>query len=62
MFKEDAVEKFERMQREIMSNDLDSIPYNTARIRNERRVRNCFLIYFMGIYGFNFVFYFKACL
>ncbi len=35
---EDAVEKFERLQREIMSNDFDSIPYNTARLRNERRV------------------------
>lgn len=34
---EDAVEKFERMQREIMSTDTDSVPYHAARIRNERK-------------------------
>ncbi len=36
--KEDAVEKFQRMQREAMSNDPDSVAYNAARIRNDKRV------------------------
>lgn len=31
------MEKFERMQREVMSADLDSIPYNTARLKNDRK-------------------------
>lgn len=34
---EDAVEKFERMQKNSMGNDPDSIPYNTARLRNDRK-------------------------
>lgn len=34
---EDAVEKFERMQKQSMSNDPDSIAYNTARQRNDRK-------------------------
>ena len=38
-FKEDAVEKFERMQREIMSNDFESVPFNAARMRNDRKVK-----------------------
>ena len=36
--KEDAVEKFERMQREMMSQDPESLPYHTARIRTEKKV------------------------
>lgn len=34
---EDAIEKFERMQREIMSNDIESIPYHAAKLRNDRK-------------------------
>jgi hypothetical protein len=41
---EDAVEKFERMQRISMGNDPESITYNTARLRNDRKV--CIFIIF----------------
>lgn len=34
---EDAIEKFERMQREIMSSDIDSVPYHAAKLRNDRK-------------------------
>lgn len=47
--KEDAYEKFEKMQREIMSDDMDSIPFNTARMRADKRVNNFF--YFIIIFN-----------
>lgn len=34
---EDAIEKFERMQREIMSSDIESVPYHAAKLRNDRK-------------------------
>jgi len=34
---EDAAEKFQRMQKEIMLTDIDSVPYRSARIRSDRR-------------------------
>jgi len=37
-FQEDAIEKFERMQREIMSSDIESVPYHAAKLRNDRKV------------------------
>jgi hypothetical protein len=36
-FQEDAADKFEQMQRDILSNDMDSVPYTAARLRNERK-------------------------
>ncbi len=36
--KEDAAERFEKMQHEILANDADSVPFNTARLKNDRKV------------------------
>ncbi len=47
---EDAVEKFERMQRISMGNDPDSITYNTARLRNDRKVCFNFILIRFCIY------------
>jgi len=43
LLKEDAIEKFERMQREIMSSDIESVPYHAAKLRNDRKVGVLFL-------------------
>jgi hypothetical protein len=53
---EDAVEKFERMQRISMGNDPESIIYNTARLRNDRKVNYLSQIF----YDYNSILNFKS--
>ncbi len=36
--KEDAAERFERMQKELQLTDIESVPYRAAKIRSDRRV------------------------
>jgi hypothetical protein len=35
---DDAAERFERMQKELLSSDLDSMPFRQAQLRTNRRV------------------------
>ena len=35
---DDAAERFERMQKEILLSDLDSMPFRQAQMRTNRRV------------------------
>ena len=36
--KEDAVERFERMQKNSLAVEHESVPYFTAQLKNDRRV------------------------
>lgn len=40
-FYDDAAERFERMQKELLLSNLDSMPFRQAQMRTNRRV-NCF--------------------
>lgn len=35
---DDAAERFERMQKELLLSDLDSMPFRQAQMRTNRRV------------------------
>jgi len=35
---DDAAERFDRMQRELLLSDLDSMPFRQAQMRTNRRV------------------------
>ena len=37
---DDAAERFEQMQKELLLSDLDSMPFRQAQMRTNRRVSN----------------------
>ena len=37
---DDAAERFDRMQKELLLSDLDSMPFRQAQMRTNRRVRS----------------------
>jgi len=39
---DDAAERFERMQKELLLSDLDSMPFRQAQMRTNRRVSSTY--------------------
>ncbi len=46
-FYDDAAERFERMQKELLLSDLDSMPFRQAQMRTNRRVSSRKTIFFL---------------
>ncbi len=60
VLKEDAGERFERMQKELQQADMDSVSYRVAKIRSDRRVS--FLNLYFKFKYFESLFSSEACL
>ena len=61
-FYDDAAERFERMQKELLLSNLDSMPFRQAQMRTNRRVRQkshvrCFIV---DVFLFSFQHVFNA--
>lgn len=52
-FYDDAAERFERMQKELLLSNLDSMPFRQAQMRTNRRVSRLFLNVFFRRKGLN---------